>query len=108
MFLLAALKLLSAEKEKNSSARAGLPDGLFSNQKSKFGQNWEGLGKENGVILCAHLGYFTAIWYNLWPFGRYSLWSFGIFFSFGMCWTKKNLATLRQSKKTRAGNLKGT
>jgi hypothetical protein len=45
-------------------ARAGLPDGLFSNQKSQFGQNLEGLEEENGVIFYDHLEYFTAIWYT--------------------------------------------
>jgi hypothetical protein len=34
----------------------GLPDGLFSNRKSQFGSNLEGLRLE----LCLH---------NLWPFG---------------------------------------
>jgi hypothetical protein len=35
-----------------------------------------------------------AIWYNLWPFGIGSLWSFGIVFPIWNVWTKKNLATL--------------
>jgi hypothetical protein len=47
---------------------SGLPDGLFSNQNSKFWSNLEGLGMENVVIFFDHLEYFTAIWYNLWPF----------------------------------------
>jgi hypothetical protein len=38
-----------------------LPDGLFSNQKSKFGYILEGLGMENGVIFCDHLEKFMAI-----------------------------------------------
>jgi hypothetical protein len=37
------------------SLLAGLPDGFFSNQKSKFGQIFEGLIMEKG-------------WYILWPF----------------------------------------
>jgi hypothetical protein len=46
---------------------AGLPDGLFSDQKSQFLQILEGLGM---LVFCFdHLEYFTAIWYNLWPFG---------------------------------------
>jgi hypothetical protein len=43
----------------------GLPDGLFSNQKSQCWQNLEGLGMENVVIFYDHLEYITAIWYNL-------------------------------------------
>jgi hypothetical protein len=46
----------------------------------------------NVGILCDHLEYFMAIWYNLWPFW-YSLWSLVIFFPFWYVWTKKNLAT---------------
>jgi hypothetical protein len=48
---------------------SGLPDGLFSNQKSHFGLILEGLRMENVVIFYDHLEYFTAIWYNVWPFG---------------------------------------
>jgi hypothetical protein len=39
-----------------------LPDGLFSNQKSQFGQIFEGLGLENVDIFYEHLEYFTDIW----------------------------------------------
>jgi hypothetical protein len=49
----------------------------------------EGLGTENFDIFydrleyfTGHLEYFTAIWYNLWPFG--------IFYSFGMFVRKKS------------------
>jgi hypothetical protein len=42
----------------------GLPDGLFSNQKSQFGKNLNGLGMENVRIFYDHLEYFRAIWYN--------------------------------------------
>jgi hypothetical protein len=45
---------------------AGLPDGLFLNQKNQFGHFFEGLGMENVYIFYYHLDYFTAIWYNLW------------------------------------------
>jgi tellurite resistance-related uncharacterized protein len=47
-------------------SKAGMPDGLFSNQKSQFGQSLEGLVMEN--ILClfglfyGHWKYFMAIW----------------------------------------------
>jgi hypothetical protein len=43
----------------------GLPDGLFSNQKSQFGSIWEGLRLENVNIFYGHLKYFTDIWDNL-------------------------------------------
>jgi hypothetical protein len=46
----------------------GLPDGLFSYQKSQFGCILEGLGMENVGIFYDRLEYFTDIWYNLWPF----------------------------------------
>jgi hypothetical protein len=72
---------------------AGLPDGLFSNQKFQI---WENLGGPlNGkcwyifwpfVIFYGHCVYFTAFWS--------SLWSFGIFLPIWNVWTKKNLATL--------------
>jgi hypothetical protein len=45
----------------------GLPNGFFSNQTSKY--NLEDSGVENDVIFYDHLEYFTAIWYNLHPFG---------------------------------------
>jgi hypothetical protein len=71
----------------------GLPDGLFSNQKSQIWVNFG--GPFNGkswyvlwpfVIFYGHCVYFTAFWS--------SLWSFGIFFPIWNVWTKKNLATL--------------
>jgi hypothetical protein len=41
---------------------AGLPDGLLSNQKSKFGYILEGHRMENFGIFCDHFLYFMAIW----------------------------------------------
>jgi hypothetical protein len=38
-----------------------LPDGLFSNQKSRFGNILEGLGMENDAIFYYNLEYFKAI-----------------------------------------------
>jgi hypothetical protein len=73
--------------------RAGLPDGLFSNQKSKFGYILEGHGMDNVFAFYYHLKYFMAIWYNLLQFGIVC----GIFSQFWYVWTKKNLATLFQS-----------
>jgi hypothetical protein len=52
-----------------SESNPGLPDGLFSSQKSKFGFILEGLGMGNVDIFHDHLEYFMAIWYNLWQFG---------------------------------------
>jgi hypothetical protein len=40
----------------------GLPDGLFSNQKSQFGQSLEGLGLENVDIFYGHVDYYPDIW----------------------------------------------
>jgi hypothetical protein len=40
---------------------AGLPDGFFSKQKSKFGQILEGLRWRNVDIVFGHLEYFTDI-----------------------------------------------
>jgi hypothetical protein len=44
------------------SLNPGLPDGLFSNQKSQFGKSLEGLRLENVDIPYDHLEYFTDIW----------------------------------------------
>jgi hypothetical protein len=51
-------------------SEAGLPDGIFSNQKSQFGQILEGLEMENVGIFYGYLENITAIWYILWPFGK--------------------------------------
>jgi hypothetical protein len=80
----------SGLKTRNFDVRTGLPDGLFSNQKSQFGKILEGLILENVVpfgIFYGHLGYFMTIWYTLC--------SFGTFFPVLVSCTKKNLATLR-------------
>jgi hypothetical protein len=47
----------------------GLPDGIFSNQKSQLGPILEGLRLEIVGLFHGHFKYFTAIWYILWPFG---------------------------------------
>jgi hypothetical protein len=51
-------------------SHTGLPDGMFSNPKTQFGQILEGLGTEKVGMFCAHLEYTTAIWYILRPFGN--------------------------------------
>jgi hypothetical protein len=71
----------------------GMPDGIFSNEKSKFGKILEGLAMEDVGIFYAHLKYLIAIWYILWPFGPICC-HFGIFFPVVVYCTKKNLATL--------------
>jgi hypothetical protein len=49
---------------------AGLPDGLFSNQKSKFGLLLEGLAMEDvGTYIYGHSVHFTVFCYILWAFG---------------------------------------
>jgi hypothetical protein len=75
---------------------SGLPDGLFSNQKSHFGKFWRALEWKILEFFYDKLGYFTAIWYTLWPFGICSLWPFGIvcgnlvyFSRFGMFGSRK-------------------
>jgi hypothetical protein len=45
--------------------REGLPDGIFSNQKSQFGKIFEGLAMENVGAFYDHLVHVTAIWYML-------------------------------------------
>jgi hypothetical protein len=39
-----------------------LPDGLFSNQKSQFGKNLQGVRLENVDIYYGHLEYFMDTW----------------------------------------------
>jgi phosphotransferase system glucose/maltose/N-acetylglucosamine-specific IIC component len=63
---------------------------------SQLWSNLEGLGFENVVIFYDHLEYFTAIWYNLWPFGIFC--GYLVFFTFWYVWTKKNLATLNDRR----------
>jgi hypothetical protein len=48
---------------------SGLPDGIFSNQKSQFGKILEGLGMENFNIL------------YIWPFGIPIIQPFGTFYA---------------------------
>jgi hypothetical protein len=62
------LKRPFLQRSAENESRAGLPDGLFSNQKSQFGWFWEDLRLENVDIFYGHLEYFMAIWNILWPF----------------------------------------
>jgi SOS-response transcriptional repressor LexA len=47
---------------------AGLPDGIFSSQKSQFWLLLEGLAMEDVGIFHGHLVHFPAVWYILWAF----------------------------------------
>jgi hypothetical protein len=68
--------------------RAGLPDGLFSNQKSQFGQILDGLRMKNVRIFYEHSEQFTAVWYILRSFGTVCVHL--VYFShFGMFGTRK-------------------
>jgi hypothetical protein len=71
---------------------AGLPDGIFSNQKSQFGKVLEGLAMEDVSLFYANLAYFKAICYILKPFGILCG-HFGLFSQVSICCTYKNLAT---------------
>jgi hypothetical protein len=71
------------------SSETGLPDGLFSNQKSLFGYILEGPGTENVCI-------FMTIWNILWPYSKlngtlvYLVWGNLVYFSpFWYVWTEK-------------------
>jgi hypothetical protein len=63
-------------------ASAGLPDGMFAYQKFRFWYIFEGLEVENCGTLNNHSEYFTATWYILW--------SFGIFYRFGMLYQEQS------------------
>jgi hypothetical protein len=66
-----------------SGSRSGLPDGVFSNQKSKVRYILEGLAMEDvgkfnvhlvyfmdiRIIFCGHLVHFLVIWYIFPRFG---------------------------------------
>jgi hypothetical protein len=69
---------------------AGLPDGIFSNKKSQFGQIFEGLVMDVVGIFYVYFVYFTAIWYISWPLGTVCV-NLVYFWYFG---TKNNLAAL--------------
>jgi hypothetical protein len=87
--------------------RPGLPDGMFSDQKSQIVYILESLGLENvGTytyimviwyilwpfgIFYGHLVYFMAIWNILWPFGTF-LWTFGKYV--GILWPFLNFVVI--------------
>jgi hypothetical protein len=67
----------------------GLPEGIFSNQKSQFGQILECLAMKEAGKFYGHLVYFTAISYTLCPF-RIFCGHFGKFFRFVMLYHEKS------------------
>jgi hypothetical protein len=70
---------------------SGLPDGIFSNQKSIF---WEILeGTAMGDVGICHLVHFTTVWYILWPSG--------IFYGHLLCFPR--LGVLYQEKTGNPG-----
>jgi hypothetical protein len=75
-------------------ASSGLPDGLFSKQKSQFGYILECLGLENMdiIYICPSLIFYGLFGYSM------TMYTFCIhlvhFFCFLVSCTKKNLATL--------------
>jgi hypothetical protein len=70
-----------------------LPDGLFSNQKSKFGKIFEGLAIEDDGIFYGHFT-LTVFCYILWTIGKVHGNLLYISFPVLVFFTKKNLATL--------------
>jgi hypothetical protein len=92
------MKSVNGANKTYSQPSPGLPDGLFSNQKSQFGKNFEGNGIENVVTFYDHLEYFTVIWYNLQPF--VIVCGHLVYFFVLECLEQENLATLTESKAT--------
>jgi hypothetical protein len=70
-------KTQAAEKKTPLCRVAGLPDGIFLNQKSQVGYILESLRIETFGIFHAHLEYVTAIWYILRSFCNYVVHNFG-------------------------------
>jgi hypothetical protein len=86
-------------------AGQGLPDGIFSNQKTYiFGKIYYGLGMRKVSRFCGNLEYIMATWYILRAFGN--LWQFGIFSPVLVYFVKKNLATLRWPQTQKDGRQK--
>jgi hypothetical protein len=65
----------------------GLPDGIFSHQKSDFGQIWECHALKDVGKFYGHLANFTS--YISCPFGMFCG-QFGIFSRFGMLCQEKS------------------
>jgi hypothetical protein len=80
-----------------SNAPSGMPDGLFSNQKSQVREILGVNVMENAGIFYAYLVYFIAIGNILWPFGIFC--GHLVFSPVLVCCAKKNLATLCSMQK---------
>jgi hypothetical protein len=78
---------LLQERSQGMNRLAGLPDGVFSYQKSQFWYSLEGLGMEIVGILYGHLEYFTTFWYMSWQFGKCR--DHLVYFTVLVCCTKK-------------------
>jgi hypothetical protein len=63
------MSFVFSPKIRTTLYNSGLPDGLFSNQKSNFGEILEGLAMEDVGIFYGHLVHFTVFCYILWTFG---------------------------------------
>jgi hypothetical protein len=89
--------------QKFSTDKALKADGLFSNQKSKFGLILEGLAMEDDgtyrYIIYGHLVHFTALGDILWTFGIQFVVIWYVFPALVFC-SKQNLAILTDSGKT--------
>jgi hypothetical protein len=57
-----AFSFSSVIEDRSVVFSAGLPDALFSNQKSQVGKNFPGLGLKNVDIFYGHLEHFMDIW----------------------------------------------
>jgi hypothetical protein len=57
-------KAIPIYKNELWACRPGLPDGLFSNQRSQSGKILEVLAMEESGIFYGHLVNFPAIWYS--------------------------------------------
>jgi hypothetical protein len=68
-------------KRSRVCSTAGLPDGIFSDQKSLFGYILKGITMKAYGLFYGHSVYFTAIWYILLLFG---------FSRFGMFYQEKS------------------
>jgi hypothetical protein len=75
-------------------AFAGLPDGIFSNQKFQFEYILEGLEVEHVGLFYGHLEYIKAVWYIVCPYGNLGAVWFIWFSPVLVNCLKKNLATL--------------
>jgi hypothetical protein len=95
------LRRPTRQKAPGLASQAGLPDGVFSHQKSQFGQFFEGLKMEKIGVFYDLLEYITDVWYILWPCGNLvAIFSPHFVYCVKKIWqpcSQKNLAAL-QSK----------